>query len=250
MTSDLSNELYQNVIKERPGRIDYTTKAFNMLPKMDKPNILDIGCGTGEPTIELAKLSNGKVTGVDINSDSLKKLEVKIQEQNLSDIIKTIYMSMTDLDFPKESFDLIWSEGSIFAIGFEKGLQEWKKFIKPKGFLVVHEMCWLAQDPPDEILIHYKKMYSGITTHEKNLEVIPKCGYRILGEFKLPENTWGELYFGPLEERIEEFKKKYKDEPNAIALIKKEENEIALYRKYKKWYGSAYYVMQKNDHNK
>lgn len=247
MPSDLSFELYNNVLRECPGRIDYTIKAFKILPKLEKANILDIGCGAGEPTIELAKLSGGTVTGIDINSDALNKFKDKIKEQNLSDRIKIINMSMTALDFPQESFDLIWSEGSIFIMGFERGLKEWRKFIKPNGFLVVHDSCWLAPDPPEEILIHYKKMYSGITTHEKNIEIISQCGYNILGEFKLPEEAWGELYFYPLEERIEEFREKYKNEPNANIILNREENEIRLYRKYKKWYGSAYYVMQKTD---
>ena len=45
---------------------------------------------------------------------------------------------MFEMNFSKESFDIIWSEGSIYAIGFEKGLTDWKKFIKTNGYLAVH----------------------------------------------------------------------------------------------------------------
>jgi 2-polyprenyl-3-methyl-5-hydroxy-6-metoxy-1,4-benzoquinol methylase len=45
----------------------YTRKAFTLLSKCKKVHILDIGCGSGVPTMELAKLSEGYVTGIDIN---------------------------------------------------------------------------------------------------------------------------------------------------------------------------------------
>lgn len=245
MEENLSSELHRNLPLERPGRIDYTRKAFYMLPKLDKPNILDIGCGNGEPTIELAKLTNGHVTGIDINQTDLDKLEKKAMEQNLSDKIKTINMSMLNLNFQTKSFNIIWSEGAIWVMGFEKGLKDWRKLIKPNGYLVVHEMCWLAPDPPEEIREHWQKMYPGITTHQKNVEKIPDYGYNVLGHFPLPEDTWGKLYFDPLEKRIITFREKYKKETRAIAILDKEQKEIDIYRKYLKWYGSAYYIMQK-----
>ena len=43
----------------------YTRKAFEFLPKINKPRILDIGCGGGVPTTELANLSDGKIIALD-----------------------------------------------------------------------------------------------------------------------------------------------------------------------------------------
>lgn len=33
-------------------------------------------------------------------------------------------MSMFEMDFEPESFDLIWSEGSIYIAGFQTGLKD------------------------------------------------------------------------------------------------------------------------------
>jgi len=52
-------------IRER--LLKYTRRAFRMLPKLDKPCILDIGCGSGVPTVGLARLSGGEVIGIDID---------------------------------------------------------------------------------------------------------------------------------------------------------------------------------------
>ncbi|MCK4388191.1 MAG: class I SAM-dependent methyltransferase, partial [Dehalococcoidia bacterium] len=123
----------------RKGLIKYTRKAFHMVPELDRPCILDVGCGSGVPTIELARLSNGQIIGLDIQQNLLDILRRKIEEAGLSDRVKTLNCSMFDMDFPDESFDIIWAEGSISRIGFERGLKEWRRFLKPNGFLVVHD---------------------------------------------------------------------------------------------------------------
>jgi SAM-dependent methyltransferase len=245
MVQNLDHELHYKLVRERPGRIDYARKAFKMLPKLDSPEILDIGCGPGEPTIELAKMSGGHVTGIDIKHSDLDELERKAKEQNLSERIKVLNMSMTNMNFPDQTFDIIWSEGSIFVIGFKRGLREWKRFIKPDGFLVVHDMCWINPNPPQEIQTHWKGMYPGITTVENSLEIVSKCGYKIIGHFPLPESAWWDIYFGPLEERVDKLRLKYKDDSHAKSIFDKEQREIDLYKKYQRWYGSAYFIMQK-----
>lgn len=152
---------------------------------------------------------------------------------------------MFSIDFPKESFDIIWSEGSIFIIGFEKGLIEWKQYIKPNGFLVVHEMTWLKSNPPAEIYNYWRKIYPEITTIPKNLEIIKKCDYKIIGYFPLPEDAWWDLYYNPLENRINFLKEKYSNNPEALKVLNLEQQEINMYNKYNKWYGSVFYILQR-----
>ena len=56
----MTYEIISQVVDEdiiREGLSKYTRKAFQVLPKLDKPCILDIGCGSGVPTIELAKIT-------------------------------------------------------------------------------------------------------------------------------------------------------------------------------------------------
>ena len=63
--------------------IKYTRLAFQLLPKIENPHILDIGCGSGIPTIVLAKLSEGKITGIDIDQRLLDRFEKRIEEEGL-----------------------------------------------------------------------------------------------------------------------------------------------------------------------
>jgi SAM-dependent methyltransferase len=153
---------------------------------------------------------------------------------------------MFDIKFPDGSFDIIWAEGSIYIIGFERGLTEWRRLIKPKGFLVVHEMTWLRPDPPHEIYEYWKELYPEITTVAENMELILKCGYKLLGQFTLPEDAWWVEYYNPLEERIKSLRRKYINDLEALAVLDNEQREIEMFRKYYQWYGSVFFVMQKS----
>ena len=245
MNTKIFFEIHKDIPREGSGRDEYTQKAFEMIPYIKQPKILDIGCGPGVQTIKLAKLTDGKIIGIDIHQPYLDKLEKNAKKQDLSHRIRAINKSMIGMDFPEENFDIIWAEGSIFVIGFEEGLKEWKKIIKPNGYLAVHEMAWLKDNPPKEIKDYFKKVYPGINTIEEDIRIIKKCGYKLLGYFPLPEDAWWEFYYNPLEERLKKLTKKYKNNPKALEMIRQEQEEIKLYRKYNQWYGSVFYVMQK-----
>lgn len=244
MTGDVRSELY-DVVEVSSRRLDYTRRAFQMIPKMDDPNILDIGCGDGEPTLELARLSDGTVTGIDIKQGQLDRLIRKAWERGLQDRVKAVKMSMQNLDFPKEHFDIIWSEGAIWVIGFKKGLLKWKWLIKPRGFLVVHEMCWLKPDPPAEIRNHWHGLFPGITTTDKMIDIIQECGYVILGHFMLPDDFWWEGYYEALQERIDLLKERYKDDAQVQSILDSEQRQVNIYKRNMCYYGSAFFIMQR-----
>jgi len=222
MSKDLSYEINPDHFRENFNK--YIRKAFQMLPELEKPRILDIGCGSGVPTIELAKLSNGEIIGIDIDQSLLDQLNRKIEENGFSNRMKMIKCSLFEIDFPDESFDIIWVEGSIHIIGFEKGLREWNRLLKTNGYLVVH----------DEV-----------KNISNKLKKIPSCGYKLINYFKLPEDAWWIDYYRPLEIRIKELRTKYKNDPEALKAFKKHQNEIDMVKKNPKEYGSVYYIMQK-----
>jgi ubiquinone/menaquinone biosynthesis C-methylase UbiE len=238
-------EIHTDLERESTGLDRHTRQAFRMLPTMDRPAILDIGCGPGAATLELARLSEGDVTGLDFHQPFLDRLNAKIEEPGLSGRVRTVHGSMSEMEFPDESFDVLWAEGSIYIIGFEKGLREWARFLKPDGYLVASEVVWLRSDPPQEIREFWQANYPGIRTIPENLEQVAACGYRLIGLFTLPEDAWWVGYYGPVEKRLEGLRKKYRDNPEALAVLDEEQKEIDMYRRYSEWYGSVFFVMQK-----
>lgn len=105
MFENVSSEIDESSFRKR--FIKYTRKAYQMLPKLEQPSILDIGCGSGLPTLELARLNNGKIIGIDIDQTQLEKLNRKIVEAGLAHRVKTINCSLFEMNFPDESFDII-----------------------------------------------------------------------------------------------------------------------------------------------
>jgi len=222
----LSGEERFQIRRERIRKrlLKYTRKAFRMLPKLDKPLILDVGCGSGIPTMEIARLSNGEITGMDINQDLLNALSRKIEKAGLSDRVKAIKCSILDMEFPDGNFDIIWSEGSIWVIGFKRGLQEWKRFLKPNGFMVVH----------DE---------KGII--EEKLEQISRCGYELLDHFIINEGTWWAEYFAPLEKLISETRTKYADDLKVLEELHNAQCEMDMFKKNPERNSSGFFIMRK-----
>jgi SAM-dependent methyltransferase len=195
--------------------------------------------------MELARLSNGEITGLDFHQPYLDRLSTKIGEEGLSDRVQAVHGSMFEMAFPEESFDIIWAEGSIYIIGFERGLTEWRRLLKPGGTLVAGEVAWLRQDPPEELSLFWQENYPGIRTIQENLSLIPACGYEVIGHFTLPEDAWWIGYYDPVEKRLKGLRKKYSDDPEALALLDAEQAEIDMYRKYSDWYGSVFFLMKK-----
>ncbi len=109
---------------------------------------------------------------------------------------------MHTLDKGDGPFDLIWSEGSIFIVGFREGLAAWHSLLSPDGGLAVSEMAWLRSDPPEECRRFFAEVYPGMTTIAANLATIEACGYDVVGHFTEPESAWWDHYYLPLEARL------------------------------------------------
>lgn len=116
-------------------------------------------------------------------------------------------MTMENLSFDEKSFDVIWSEGAIYNIGFEKGLSQWRKYLKDNGYIAVSEISWLTDTRPLEIEQNWLNAYSEIDTIDKKLSILEKCGYTPIGHFVLDDHCWTENYYQPILERSEAFLK-------------------------------------------
>jgi SAM-dependent methyltransferase len=247
MATDIHRELGEGLCSASPARLSFTRKAFQMLPKLDKPQILDVGCGQGGPTLELARLSGGQVTGLDIDRSALDELAMTAEAEGLSDRVQVVRCSMREIDFPDGSFDIIWAEGSMHLLGFARALRDWQRFIKPRGFLVAHEMAWLRPDPPQEIRSHWQAANPGIRTVPEYIEQVTARGYDLIGHFTLPEDFWWVDYYAPLEARIRELAARYALDRSIQRVLDREQGEVDLYKRHSRWYGSAFLVMQRSN---
>lgn len=239
-------ELHRDIPRQGPGDNASTRKAFSLLTGLpEQPRILDVGCGPGMQTVELARISAGSIVAIDTHQPFLDELARRAGREGVAGRIVPLNKSMFELDFEPGSFDLIWSEGAIYIIGFEKGLRDWQPFLKKDGYLAVSELSWLKPNPPAEIKTYWDENYPGMKTLEENLALLRGAGYREIGHFVLPESSWWDDYYTPLEKRIVILSEKYKDDEEAMTLLRESQRESDLYREYSDWYGYVFFTMQK-----
>ncbi len=182
-------EYFLAIERQGPGSEEATKKALSFITNLsEKSNILDIGCGTGGQTITIAQNSVGNILGVDLFPDFVNKLNENAKKLNLQSRIKGIVGSMENLSVNNEEFDLIWSEGAIYNIGFKRGLKEWYKFIKKAGYIAVTEASWFTQQRPNEIEEFWMRAYSEIDTIPNKVAQLQESVYIPLATFIIPEN--------------------------------------------------------------
>ena len=240
-------DLHRPANRQGPGG-DAETELILKLAGLDQSlplKIADIGCGTGASTLLLAKKLDAVITAVDYLQDFLDELQLRAKREELCDKIVTINCSMGDLPFASEEFDVIWSEGAIYNIGFEAGISAWKHFLKPNGKLIISEITWISSSRPLELENYWKNEYQEIDTESAKIEIIKKSGFSLEAYFVLPNHCWVENYYRPMQERFIDFLGRHPQSDQAKLIVEAEQREIALYEKYNSYYSYGVYIAKK-----
>jgi SAM-dependent methyltransferase len=199
-------------------------------------------------TLDLARLTAGRIVAVDNHQPFLETLSSRATEAGLAERIQVVNGDMAKLQFQERIFDVIWAEGSIYLMGFERGIREWSAFLKPGGYMAVTEVTWLKPNPPKELKDFWEAEYPAIRDVEANARTITGTGCEFVGHFTLPESAWWEHYYRPLEKRLGHFRRELQEDEEALEVVTMEQTEIDLYRTYADYYGYVFYVMRGNPH--
>lgn len=239
-------EYFASLERQGPGSPEVTIKALSFIDNLtDKSLITDVGCGSGGQTMILAQNAPGNITGIDLFPTFIDLLNANAKRLNLHNRVKGVVGSMESLPFQNESLDLIWSEGAIYFMGFERGLREWSKFLKKGGYVAVSEASWFTNERPEEINNFWNDAYPGIDTIPNKVAQMQNVGFIPVANFILPENCWIEHFYKPQAVAQKAFLSKYKGNKAAEDFIANEQREMELYYKYKEYYGYVFYVGKK-----
>ncbi len=240
-------DLHRHGMHQGPGGYMETRQAM-MLAGLDRRSglkIADIGCGTGASAIQLAQELDVHITAVDFLPEFLEELVVRAAAHGVSEKITTLCCPMEALPFSEEEYDVIWSEGAIYNMGFQAGITAWKKFLKPGGSLVLSEITWLGDSRPLEVQSHWNAAYPEIDVASEKIRLLEKNGFSPEAYFVLPCHCWTQNYYGPLEQRFDALLEAHGYSDEAKHIVELEKNEIALYEKYGAYYGYGMYVAKK-----
>jgi len=206
--------------KCRAGLLKYMAEAVSLLPKINNPKILDIGCGTGVPTIWFAENYGGIITAIDTDKLAIEWLQRKLAVKKLENHVNPKNISFFDLRTASNYFNIILAEGFLNIIGFEQGFVKVIRLIKEGGYFIIHD--------------EYKD-------HELKSDFIRENFCDLVGTVYLDENVWWNNYYKQLETEISSMKsKQLKD------LFISDLNEIEYYRKDSSSFRSIYYIIKRH----
>ncbi|MER6995510.1 bifunctional class I SAM-dependent methyltransferase/N-acetyltransferase [Streptomyces sp. NPDC000410] len=235
--------LHHGLPRQSPGSDDSTRRLLALAgPLPSRPRVLDLGCGPGRASLLLAAEAGARVTAVDLHEPFLDELRRAADADGLGDRIRTVRADMAELPFPDGSFDLVWAEGSAYAIGFDTALREWRRLLAPGGTLVVSECEWTGDSPSAEARAFWDEHYA-LRTPAKNAAAAVRAGYNILGVHRQPESDWAE-YYGPLGARVAAADP---TAPGMAEVLPATLAEIAMRRDHGSEYGYTGYVLRPAD---
>ena len=236
-------DYFSSIPRQGPGSDLLTCKALAMVDGLpDNPLIADLGCGCGSQTLQLALSTNGRIKALDLFPQFVDKVVERCCKAGVSDRVEGIVGDMCSLTFDKESLDMIWSEGAIYNIGFKRGINEWRQYLKRGGYLVVSEASWLTDSRPAEIERFWNEAYPEIDTVYNKVEQMVQAGYGDIKTLVLPDDCWTKNFYEPQIEAQRIFLEKHPDNAIAHDLVANQRREAELYTQYHDHYGYVFYL--------
>lgn len=239
-------DYFSGLERQGPGSPEVTLKALSFIDNLtDQSQIADLGCGTGGQTMVLAEHVPGTITGIDLFAGFIDRFNANASRLQLQSRVQGQVGSMDSLPFEPESLDLIWAEGSIYNIGFERGLREWRNFLKSGAYLAVSEACWFTDERPAEIDAFWNDAYPEINTIPVKVAQMQAAGYVPVATFVLPTECWTTNFYRPQAALQDAFLKAHPANPTAENLVAEMRREVEMYDTYGAYYGYAFFIGRK-----
>ena len=204
----------------RQGLLTYLKKAFSFIPKEGDYRMLDIGCGTGVPTLFMAEHFSGDTTALDTDKPALDFFRTKLIRSNLKNTISIQEISFFDFMVEKNGFDIILAEGLLNVIGFEKGFAKALEFLKPGGYFIIHD--------------EFKN-------HQSKVDFIAQQNCTLIDSLYLDDTIWWKCYYEKLANQIDQVAT-----PKMLHYFKRDIAEIEYFKSNADAFRSVYYVVNRN----
>jgi ubiquinone/menaquinone biosynthesis C-methylase UbiE len=154
---------HESVLRSHKWRTAENSAAF-MLPLLrDGIALLDVGCGPGTITADLARrIQGGTVVGVDLPSDVIGAAQTDLGTDTLRFEVGDVYA----LGFADASFDVVFAHQVLQHLGDPvAALREMLRVLRPGGHVAVRDSDYGAflWSPADPRLSRWMELYHQLT---------------------------------------------------------------------------------------
>lgn len=207
------------------------------------PRVLDLGCGSGAQTLALADaLPLGSFIAVDAHGPFLAVLRARADARGHGGRIETVQADMTLLPGGLGAFDLVWAEGSAYAVGIDAFLDIARSSLRANGCVAFSDLVWLTGAPPLEVKSFFAREYPAMSSVELNRHAMARHRFRLLADFTLPDSAWWHRYYDPLSRKLPEIERSYGSDALARSIIADLETEMEMRRRFASSYGYHFFV--------
>ncbi|MCP5150626.1 MAG: methyltransferase domain-containing protein [Ectothiorhodospiraceae bacterium] len=238
--------LFESLPRQGPGSRACAMRALALCDEIgDAPAILDLGCGAGAQTLQLAELTAGTIVAIDSHAPSIERLREAVARRGLSARVEAVVGDMASAGLPRASFDLVWSEGALYNIGLGPALALCHDLLRPGGYLAFTDAVWREPNPPAEVAAAFADDYPTMGRVEDDLAAIRGAGFALVGHFTLPEAAWWDDFYTPMEARIAELRAEHAGDAEALAILDQLAAEPEMHRRHGDFYAYEFFVARR-----
>ncbi|MET8752745.1 methyltransferase domain-containing protein [Streptomyces sp. NPDC004667] len=155
---------HESVLRSHRWRTAANSAAY-LIPEL-RPGmrVLDVGCGPGTITADLARLvaPGGRVTAVDAAADVLEQAAAHVREHEPAGAVDFAVADVHALDFPDDSFDVVHAHQVLQHVGDPvRALREMRRVCRPGGIVAVRDADYAAMTwyPASPVLDAWQALY-------------------------------------------------------------------------------------------
>jgi len=243
---ELFFEVFESLPRQGPGNRACAAKALGLCRDLPPaPTVIDLGCGVGGQTLQLAELLPGAViTAIDRHAPSVERLQAVVAARGLGQRIRPVVGDMARPGMPPGSVDLIWSEGALYNLGIADALRVCRELLRPGGYLAFTDAVWRKENPPPAVKASFDFDYPTMGTARDDVAAIDAAGFSLVGQFTLPDEAWWDDFYTPMQRRIEALRVQHAADPAALAVLEQLAQDPELHRRYSEYYAYEFFVVR------
>jgi len=156
---------HESVLRSHSWRTAANSAAYLLSSLRPNMHILDIGCGPGTITIDLAALvPQGQVIGLEYAPDVLEQARVTAAERGITNV-QFVVGDVHSLNYPDDTFDVVHAHQVLQHVGDPiQALREMRRVTKPGGIVANRESDYMAMTWYPEVngMTNWQKLYERV----------------------------------------------------------------------------------------
>lgn len=125
--------------------------------------VLEVGCGVGVTACHLAGKIGCMVLGIDLSEKMVEWANKRADRKGLSERCEFRAADAQQLPFEDATFDAMLCESvTAFVPDKRKALSEYRRVVKPGGYVGLNEGTWVQGIPPQDFLTYIQRAMGGV----------------------------------------------------------------------------------------